>query len=242
MSNNIKLDFNTAALHPSFRDNENTKHYILSNCSIKIIKDFEEDNNLIEERIINEWNKLKHKPKCIVFDLDLTLWPFWIDSHVEFPFHKKVVNGKLDIIDRDGQYMTQYSQVTRILHTLRHYCLKKDGFMAIASRTSLRNEAIELLKLYNWFEYFDAYEMHSGSKCVHISEITNKLKITNKSQILFFDDDPRNIYDTQRLGLTGYELDERLGLIVEDVIKGFQKFEEKYGNLLSYQDKTNNIK
>lgn len=235
MANNNKPDFNLATLHHKFKNNESIKHYILSNNSIKIIKNFEDDKDLVEEKIIHEWNKLKHKPKCIVFDLDLTLWPFWIDTHTAPPFNKKEENNKVTIIDQDGQYMTQYSQVSKVLYTLRHHCLKKDGYMAIASRTSLRNEAIQLLELYGWLQYFDAYEMHSGSKCVHISEIIRELKNLNNSQILFFDDDPRNIFDTQRLGLTGYELDERLGVTVDDIIKGFQKFEDKYENLVNYQ-------
>ncbi|XP_015773535.1 PREDICTED: magnesium-dependent phosphatase 1-like [Acropora digitifera] len=31
----------------------------------------------------------KHLPQLIVFDLDFTLWPFWVDTHVTAPFKRK---------------------------------------------------------------------------------------------------------------------------------------------------------
>ncbi|KAJ8968597.1 hypothetical protein NQ317_004413 [Molorchus minor] len=48
------------------------------------------------------------KPKLIVFDLDYTLWPFWVDTHVSPPF-RKVSNGS--IVDNYGSQIKCYPQV-----------------------------------------------------------------------------------------------------------------------------------
>ena len=37
-------------------------------------------------------------PKLLVFDLDYTLWPFWVDTHVTPPV--KVKDGGAKLVDR----------------------------------------------------------------------------------------------------------------------------------------------
>jgi hypothetical protein len=78
--------------------------------------------------------------------------------------------------------------------------------------------------------------MHGGSKCVHMNEIINTLKMKNKIEILFFDDHFKNITDTKTQELTARKLDERLGLTVNDVINGFRSYNE---NLFMRNSKNN---
>lgn len=51
-------------------------------------------------------------PKMMVFDLDYTLWPFWVDTHVSPPLKAK--EGGAKSVDR---YASESS-----LHNPRHLC------------------------------------------------------------------------------------------------------------------------
>uniref|UniRef100_A0A2D4FP24 Magnesium-dependent phosphatase 1 n=1 Tax=Micrurus corallinus TaxID=54390 RepID=A0A2D4FP24_MICCO len=55
------------------------------------------------------------KPALVVFDLDYTLWPFWVDTHVDPPFHKKrtgEIQGARQLLDLFG--LNRYFRYTEI--------------------------------------------------------------------------------------------------------------------------------
>jgi len=60
-------------------------------------------------------------PKMIVFDLDYTLWPFWVDTHVTGPL--KATKEGLVVKDRYGEGYGFYSDVAGILTSVS-ICLR----------------------------------------------------------------------------------------------------------------------
>ncbi|KAF7563345.1 hypothetical protein G7046_g774 [Stylonectria norvegica] len=55
-------------------------------------------------------------PKLIVFDLDYTLWPFWVDTHVTPPL--KPTSNHAAATDKFGESYCFYGDVPNILQAL----------------------------------------------------------------------------------------------------------------------------
>ncbi|XP_064598864.1 magnesium-dependent phosphatase 1-like [Liolophura sinensis] len=154
------------------------------------------------------------KPKLIVFDLDYTLWPFWIDTHVDPPFKKKS-DGRIH--DRNGQRIKFYSCVPDILQRLQN-----EGYqLGVASRTGATAEANELLILFDWDKYFAYKEIYPGSKTTHFARFLKNSGLQYQD-MLFFDDEHRNIIEVRNLGVTCILAED--GVTEEVIQRGFKQY------------------
>ncbi|OAP59094.1 magnesium-dependent phosphatase-1 [Fonsecaea erecta] len=84
-------------------------------------------------------------PTVIVFDLDYTLWPFWVDTHVSAPVKpQNSTPGAFNtrMLDRWGEPYGFYSEVPQILAAAR----EKGIVMSLASRTHAPDLARDMLK------------------------------------------------------------------------------------------------
>ncbi|XP_054304979.1 magnesium-dependent phosphatase 1 isoform X2 [Pongo pygmaeus] len=135
-------------------------------------------------------------PKLAVFDLDYTLWPFWVDTHVDPPFHK---SSDGTVRDRRGQDVRLYPEVPEVLKRLQS--LGVPG--AAASRTSEIEGANQLLELFD------------------LIRLQQKTGIPF-SQMIFFDDERRNIVDVSKLGVTCIHIQN--GMNLQTLSQGLQTF------------------
>ncbi|XP_044253642.1 magnesium-dependent phosphatase 1-like [Tribolium madens] len=161
-------------------------------------------------------NVIEVKPKILVFDLDYTLWPFWVDTHVIPPF-RKTNDGC--VIDQFGSKIQYYNDVPELLQELY-----LEGYiLAVASRTSEVEGARQLLDLFGWTKYFSHLEIFTGVKTKHITRIKNKFDV-EYSEMIFFDDESRNIRDVSKLGVLSILVNNGISRkVVDDAIEQFTK-------------------
>lgn len=76
----------------------------------------------------------------------------------------------------------------------------ENKIIAAASRTHQPVWANNLLELFNIDKYFTCKEIYAGSKITHLEKI-HKLFNVPYDQIVFFDDEKRNIDDVFTLGV-----------------------------------------
>jgi magnesium-dependent phosphatase 1 len=134
-------------------------------------------------------------PKIIVFDLDYTLWPFWVDTHVSPPLKPSPTHDSAK--DRFGETFAFYNEVPSILSALRDRNIK----VGAASRTMAPDLAREMLRLLQIpdrdgkkrkaIEYFDLLEIYPGSKIAHFVKLQKQTNLKYED-MLFFDDESRN--------------------------------------------------
>ncbi|ELT98686.1 hypothetical protein CAPTEDRAFT_148534 [Capitella teleta] len=153
------------------------------------------------------------KPKFIVFDLDCTMWPWHLD--MSDPPFRKARDGK--IVDRLGHKVKGFPDVPQILKTL-----KSDGYIiGAASRTTELEAGHQLLDLLGWDEYISFREIYPGQKMTHFKALQKSTGIAFKD-MLFFDDEYRNIRDVSKLGVTCFYCQD--GMSNEVLKKGFALF------------------
>ncbi|CAE6450226.1 unnamed protein product [Rhizoctonia solani] len=139
-------------------------------------------------------------PLLVAFDLDYTLWDFWVDTHVSPPFKRDGSNIN-QATDRFKTPISFYEDVPRILQHL----VDSDCHIAACSRTSATEEARQLLTLLllpaspssnssaprRSIDFFDTLEIYPGSKLRHFKSLNKKTGIPYE-EMLFFDDEHRN--------------------------------------------------
>ena len=174
-------------------------------------------------KFIKNMEKGDHNDFLVVFDLDYTLWPFWVDTHISPPFHIKKVkeNGEKILEDGYGFEIKLYPEVFQILEKA-----KKEGIkMGTVSRTLEPEYGKQLLKLMDLEKYFISCEFDTGKKPSSIKKIAKKAGIEGGiKRCILFDDEDRNIRDIENEGGIGILINRGLNMKeFENGIKIFKK-------------------
>ena len=160
----------------------------------------------------------------VVFDLDYTLWPFWVDTHISPPFRVKKTKDTGEKILEDGYSfeIKLYPGVFQILEKA-----KKDGIkMGTVSRTLEPEYGKQLLRLMDLEKYFISCEFDTGTKVKSIEKIAKLAGISSgMKKCLLFDDETRNIRDIERAGGIGILLEN--GLNNEKFKEGIEKIKAR---------------
>jgi magnesium-dependent phosphatase 1 len=111
------------------------------------------------------------------------------------PTHPIIYNNGM-IRDDDGRKIRLYDDALEILAQLDHQQIS----MAVASRTSAPDWADELMELFDIKKYFQYFEIYPGSKVSHFRSLQQKTGL-KYSDMIFFDDEYRNIEEVSQLGV-----------------------------------------
>ncbi|PNS16639.1 hypothetical protein CAC42_4603 [Sphaceloma murrayae] len=181
-------------------------------------------------------------PRLLVFDLDYTLWPLWVDTHVSGPL-KPSPDG-LTVSDRYGEKFGFYADVAGVLVRAK----ERGCMLGVASRTSapeVAREALRFLRAPGGLAaelgpgegkpkankgvpagtLFDAMEIWPGDKRGHFDKLRKKTGV-EYGDMLFFDDEVRN-RNVETLGVTMWLV--RDGVTVEEVEKGVRQWRKRNG-------------
>ncbi|KAF2449314.1 magnesium-dependent phosphatase-1 [Karstenula rhodostoma CBS 690.94] len=172
-------------------------------------------------------------PKIVVFDLDYTLWPFWVDTHVTGPL--KAQEGGLKVKDRYGEGYGFYAHVGGILDALK----QKGILIGAASRThapDLGREMLKLLKIPSStssssssraIDYFDHLQIYPGNKTTHFERIHRDSGVAFED-MLFFDDESRN-KNVEVLGVVMQLI--RDGVTINEIDAGVRSWRKRHNKV-----------
>lgn len=132
--------------------------------------------------------------KLVVFDLDFTVWDaggVWCDC-LRPPFRKA---GER-VLDSADSHVRVYDDIGWALDVLADRGVE----LAVASRTTQPKWARQLLELLELRHYFQYEEIYPSSKVRHFAELKSDSGY-EYSEMLFFDDEFRNIEEVGELGV-----------------------------------------
>ncbi|KAG0150966.1 hypothetical protein CROQUDRAFT_651837 [Cronartium quercuum f. sp. fusiforme G11] len=174
-------------------------------------------------------------PKLVAVDLDYTLWPCWVDTHISPPLKPTAKSNEL--VDRSGRKLYFFPDVPKILATLRSAGVK----LAACSRTDrpdIARDALMGLQIplrtnstpadqqsIRAIDIFDNLQIYPGSKLAHFRALHSKLGI-DFEDMLFFDDEARN-EEVQKLGVCFMLVDDSVGLNWASFRTGIEYWKER---------------
>lgn len=168
-------------------------------------------------------------PSAVLFDLDMTCWPFTLAIESHGPPYTSMTN-EVGVIDHDSKKLRLFKDLPNILLSLH----KAQIPIVICSRSSVPNWCQEVIakcpidpKSQPDLMLVDI--IHSASvirpglkKVKHLKEIRAALDVPF-NQLLFFDDDERNCADGRRLGVRCVKVD-RTGVTTDRFVEGLRLF------------------
>jgi magnesium-dependent phosphatase 1 len=141
--------------------------------------------------------------RLIVFDLDLTLWHcaplLWCDQLT--PPLRRTASGQVFAACRNE--IRLYPEVRAMLDHLA----AAGHLLGLASRTSAPEIARELLELFGIGHHFTHQQIFPGDKSAHFRALYQETGVAFRD-MLFFDDEHRNIESVSRLGVAAHLVPE----------------------------------
>ncbi|XP_075230082.1 magnesium-dependent phosphatase 1-like isoform X2 [Lycorma delicatula] len=150
-----------------------------------------------------------------------TLWPLQVDK-CKYPFVKDR-NGRIFDSRPNSVPLIAYNEVNEVMTLLKNPQYK--GIMlGVASRIENIAGAYQLLHLLNLNHYFDYKQIYPGKKIGHFFHLHYRSEV-EFHEMLFLDDDCRNLRDVQKLGVSVFQVIN--GITINQLHEALKQFSQK---------------
>ncbi|KAI8886263.1 hypothetical protein K501DRAFT_214231 [Backusella circina FSU 941] len=163
----------------------------------------------------------------IVFDLDYTLWPEWIDSTYGPPY---VYNEKSNtVVNRQNEVLGYFKTTTTIMTLIKSFPDTKIGIASKSSTPIWAKKALGRLRIpeldTTLLELADFIEIYPKSKLNHFKALSEQSGI-DCSEMLFFDDEGGN-REVTSLGVHFVLVDPRVGITLHQFENALHQYVKK---------------
>lgn len=156
-------------------------------------------------------------PQLIAIDLDYTFWRAFIDSTNGGPFTYDTESRV--VLDKKKWEVEAFPHARSLLQAFREVkALGVDIRLALASRTEEPVWAHEVIQIFqiddegrSLRDYAHGIEIYPTSKDKHFQQLSKKLKV-DYQDMLFFDDELRNIHQVSQMGVVSIHCEDGLSL------------------------------
>lgn len=151
-----------------------------------------------------------YKPKCIVLDLDFTLWPTFYSAHTLPPYIPLNDHpSQVLCVDKRTHKPRLLSLYPEVLRTIQ-FCLDHDIMVSVASKNSNREDAYALLRSLGLWHRLHSPQIFHNRKTYHFRNLKS-ITHFNYSDFMFFDDDVKNVAVCSNIGVRSYRVDRASG-------------------------------
>lgn len=168
-----------------------------------------------------------YKPKCIVLDLDFTLWPTFFSAHT-LPPYVPLNNrpSQLLCVDKSTQKPRMLSLYPEVQETIQ-FCLENNIMISIASKNSNRQDAEAILRSLGLWDHLHYPQIFHNRKTYHFRNLKSVTQFAY-NDFMFFDDDVRNISACNGIGVNSYRVDRATGFNGKLLLKALKDCAKKF--------------
>mmetsp|Transcript_9117 Transcript_9117/g.13724 ORF Transcript_9117/g.13724 Transcript_9117/m.13724 type:complete len:242 (+) Transcript_9117:65-790(+) len=165
-------------------------------------------------------------PEMIVLDLDFTIWPTFFAEHTLPPYVcldavPEEYPSTVLCVDRSTRKPRTLSLYSCVRSTIS-WCLQRGIRLSVCSRSSNYHGAEAILKCLGMWNVFECPQIYSGRKTLHFRNLRGCTNIPY-SDILFFDDDQRNIKVCGGIGVTCTLVNRSIGFDGWTLLEGLKQ-------------------
>lgn len=163
-----------------------------------------------------------YKPKCIVLDLDFTLWPTFYSANTLPPYVSLThTPSQVLCVDKKTLKPRMLSLYPEVQATIR-FCLENDIMISIASKNTNRQDAESILKSFGLWHLMVCPQIYLSRKSYHFRNLKSATGL-EYADFMFFDDDVKNVSVCGGMGVNSMLVNRGSGFCGKRLVEGLRQ-------------------